>query len=45
MEVIARNGSLIDRMIMHRFPMARAQGAWEIQLQGKCGKVLLHPWD
>jgi threonine dehydrogenase-like Zn-dependent dehydrogenase len=38
-------GSLIDRQITHRLPMSRAQDAWELQLSGNCGKVLLDPWQ
>lgn len=34
----------IDRQITHRFPMSRVAEAWELQLTGNCGKVLLDPW-
>lgn len=37
-------GGLIDRQITHRFPMSRVSEAWELQLTGDCGKVLLDPW-
>jgi hypothetical protein len=36
---------LIDRQITHTFPMSRAREAWELQLTGNCGKVLLKPWE
>jgi len=45
MEVIARTGWLLDRVITHTFPMARVQDAFELQLSGQCGKVVLHPWS
>lgn len=35
---------LLDRLITHRFPMSRVQEAWELQLTGECGKVILQPW-
>jgi threonine dehydrogenase-like Zn-dependent dehydrogenase len=43
MKVIADSGALIDRMVTHRFPMSRVGEAWDLQLQGNCGKVLLYP--
>lgn len=36
---------LLDKLISHRFPMDRVQEAWELQLTGQCGKVVLHPWE
>lgn len=44
MQAIAALPELLDRLITHRFPMSRVQEAWELQLTGKCGKVLLDPW-
>lgn len=35
----------IDRMITHRFPMRCVKEAWELQVGGQCGKVLLSPWE
>ncbi len=35
---------LLDMMITHRFPMSRVQDAWELQLTGQCGKIVLDPW-
>jgi hypothetical protein len=32
-------------LITHRFPMSRVREAWELQLTGECGKVVLHPWE
>ena len=36
-------GAQIDRLVTHRFPMSRVAEAWEVQLTGECGKVLLDP--
>jgi L-iditol 2-dehydrogenase len=44
LQLIARVPRQIDALITHRFPLARATEAWELQLTGACGKVLLHPW-
>jgi L-iditol 2-dehydrogenase len=45
LQMIRETGSLIDKQITHTFPMSRVQEAWELQLTGNCGKVLLKPWD
>ncbi len=42
-QVIQRQGELIDRLITHKFALAQVQEAWELQLTGNCGKVLLYP--
>lgn len=44
MKVIRAVPGQIDRLITHRFPMSRVQEAWELQITGACGKVLLDPW-
>jgi L-iditol 2-dehydrogenase len=44
MQVIRASTAQIDRLITHRFPMSRVQEAWELQITGNCGKVLLDPW-
>jgi len=44
MRVIAESGQLLDRQITHAFPMNRVQEAFELQVTGNCGKVILHPW-
>lgn len=36
---------LIAKTITHRFPMTKVKDAWELQLTGKSGKALLHPWE
>ena len=45
MQVIRRSGPQIDRLITHHFPMSAVQEAWELQLRGECGKVILQPWE
>ncbi|MDX1931414.1 MAG: zinc-binding dehydrogenase [Capsulimonadales bacterium] len=44
-EVIRRSAARIDRMITHTFPLERVRDAFERQLTGNCGKVLLKPWE
>ncbi len=45
LEVAARSGPRLHRFITHTFPMSAVAAAWELQLTGECGKVVLHPWD
>jgi L-iditol 2-dehydrogenase len=45
MKTIRDCAGLIDRQITHTFPMNRVADAWELQLSGNCGKVLLKPWE
>jgi L-iditol 2-dehydrogenase len=44
-QTIRKAGSLLDTLITHRFPLRCSQEAWELQLTGQCGKVLLYPWE
>ncbi len=44
LQVIQRSTMLIDKLITHRFPMSRVQDAFDLQLTGQSGKVLLDPW-
>lgn len=44
MELIARAAGQLDKLITHRYPMSRVQDAWELQVSGECGKVVLDPW-
>jgi L-iditol 2-dehydrogenase len=44
MQMILACGKQLDRLITHVLPMSRVQEAWELQLTGQCGKVVLHPW-
>jgi len=45
MQMIRESGDLIDKHITHTFPMSQAQEAFELQVTGECGKVVLHPWE
>lgn len=45
MQAIQRSGAAIDRLITHRFPMDSIAAAFDLQLSGQCGKVLLKPWE
>ena len=45
MQMIAQCGEQMDRFITHTFPLTAVQDAWELQLTGECGKVVLHPWE
>jgi L-iditol 2-dehydrogenase len=45
MQTIRACRDLIDRQITHTFPMSRVMDAWDLQLSGNCGKVLLKPWE
>ena len=42
--MIAELGAQLDKLITHRFPIDEIQSAWETQLSGQCGKVILQPW-
>jgi L-iditol 2-dehydrogenase len=44
MDTIANQSHAIEKLITHRFPMTRIQEAWELQVTGQCGKVILDPW-
>lgn len=37
-------GPLLERLITHRLPMSRVREAWELQMTGHCGKIILDPW-
>jgi len=45
METIRLAAPLLDRFITHRFPLCDVQKAWELQLTGQSGKVILQPWS
>lgn len=42
---IRQSRSMLDKVITHTFPMRDVKTAFELQMTGKCGKVILHPWD
>ena len=44
MKVMVASADKLDRLITHTFPMSRVQEAWELQVTGDCGKVVLDPW-
>lgn len=41
---IRRARPLLRRFVTHHFPLREVQAAWDLQLTGQCGKILLHPW-
>ena len=43
-QVVRASRDRLDRLISHRFAMSQVKEAWELQLTGQCGKVLLDPW-
>jgi threonine dehydrogenase-like Zn-dependent dehydrogenase len=43
-QTIRQASAKLDLLITHRLPMAQVQAAWELQLAGACGKIILHPW-
>ncbi len=45
MRIIEGSGAQLDRLITHTFPLDRVRDAWELQLTGNSGKVVLHPWE
>ena len=45
MRVIQDRADDLDTLITHTFPLDQAQDAFELQLTGQCGKVLLKPWE
>jgi L-iditol 2-dehydrogenase len=45
MNTIAGSGEMISKMITHTFPLGRIEEAFELQVSGQCGKVIIHPWE
>lgn len=45
MAMIRQVGDKLDQLITHRYPIDDIQNAWETQLSGQCGKVILQPWE
>ena len=45
MKVIQESSEKLDKFITHSFPMSQVQKAWELQMTGNCGKVILYPWE
>ena len=44
-KVIRDQGDLLDKQITHCFSLEQVKEAWELQMSGNCGKVLLYPWN
>ncbi|MCY3575621.1 MAG: zinc-binding dehydrogenase [Chloroflexi bacterium] len=45
LRMIGDVGAQLDKLITHRFGIMDIQSAWETQLSGQCGKVILRPWE
>jgi L-iditol 2-dehydrogenase len=45
MRVVVDSTDKLDKLITHTFAMSKVQEAFELQLSGECGKVVLHPWE
>jgi L-iditol 2-dehydrogenase len=45
MDLIANKNTLISKLITHKFTLSEAEDAFKLQISGRCGKVLLHPWE
>lgn len=45
MQVIRAAPEQLDKLITHRFPLDKVKEAWELQLTGDCGKVMLLPQE
>ncbi len=43
MKVIEGSAAKLDLLITHAFPLTEVKEAWELQLTGRCGKVILRP--
>lgn len=42
---IAASTARIEKMITHTFPIDRIAHAFDLQVSGECGKVIIHPWE
>ena len=45
MQLIRQEQTRLQEFVTHRFPLQQTRQAWELQLTGNCGKVLLYPWE
>ncbi len=45
LQTIRQSRAMLDQVITHTFPMREVKKAWELQMTGACGKIILHPWD
>jgi len=44
-QLIRDSADKLDKQITHTFPMSQVRQAWELQLTGNCGKIILKPWE
>jgi L-iditol 2-dehydrogenase len=44
LRTIRGSADKLNKLITHKFPMSHVQKAWELQVTGNCGKVMLDPW-
>ncbi len=35
----------INQLITHTFPIDQIQEAFDLQVKGECGKIVIHPWE
>lgn len=42
---IAGSAERIEKLITHTFPIGRIAEAFDVQVAGQCGKVIIHPWE
>ncbi len=45
LQIIPRVSAQLSQFITHTYPLTAVNQAWEVQVSGECGKVLLHPWE
>ena len=45
LQTIRQSRAMLDQVITHTFPMREVKQAWELQMTGACGKIILHPWE
>ena len=43
LKMISEVGPSLDKMITHHFPLSEIEKAWQLQMTGECGKVIVHP--
>jgi len=44
MDIISQTRPKLNKLITHTFPMSKVEEAFDLQIKGKCGKIVLHPW-
>ena len=45
MQLIRKAAPLLNAFVTHSFPLSRVAEAFDLQLTGECGKVVLKPWE